>query len=135
MDGRKLTVEIAPPRDRLAEIERALAPLASRSPDGGPLNLLPSEVAAASAILATLAEMRADMEGLAELSARATPGPIITYSGVPSQGPYKTFIESTADKANGGQIIAEFQGPDRAWNAAMIARSVNIIRKWLGSAA
>jgi len=127
-----------PPRDRLAEIERVLEAFAAhndfvdRARDNFEVSITVSigELRAASAALTLLSEMRADMDGLAELSARATLGPY-RVGGGSIQAPDGYLAE-------GGRGIVSLSSPrggeQRDTDCEMLARSVNIIRKWLRSA-
>ena len=130
-----------PPRDRLAEIERALEPFHAHDDfiDDAPntavvsITVTVGDLRAASAALTTLAEMRADMVGLAELSARATPGEWTIEGdrgdarGAWVQDPSGEYVLMVCRREEGRLVEVA--------NADLIARSVNIIRKWLGSAA
>ena len=151
-----------PPRDRLAEIERALKNIIELgtkttmvrigdmwSDDGFDEHTEVSEEASlASAALTTLAEMRADMVGLAELSARAMDGPLKLdeYNGTFIWGPSRKGGDNLVAEVRGwgyltgggtgalGLSEAEGIAIQKA-TGTLIARSVNIFRKWLGETA
>ena len=152
-----------PPRDRLAEIERALEPFAEAAMHLHPMHpdshttldgIECGQWRAASAALTILAEMRADMEGLAELSARATPGEWFATASTENQQPLdydadfyeyapnltetddKVYTVSTFENYSGWQTDSGCSGYGiKKDDADLIARSVNVIRKWLGETA